>query len=511
MDEAGDHGPSAEQTDHTDNTQTESPSSWQSFPAELRLKILGLISAERYRGWSAHAAVCKEWQAFIEAKNFRHITLQSLCLQDLPHMIHNRTHLVEKIWLNVHLRRYSCRCCQDEDRTFPVWSSEAMGSENSLLINRDILRLFRALSTWTNTSKLTLELSACSPSDLDAFVQYPRYRDYQEMPPSYREPATPWHSPYHCCVYRRMDMVPCSLGIFRIFSVYTLHNVHLIPRVPAVTKLVIRRQFRRQISPLALQTLWQRLPSLESIVYEPWRPGHRELKIVREKRLISALSEEFPSHIRKLSIFENVNDGLTAQLQASREFMDLARFNPDADTSLVEAFASRSCDLEHMSIAYMIDAKAFFSSCLPSYTWPNLRTLALTAAILTQEDAKDQIYELLRDASVVALRMPQLAHMVLWHGVKGAASAVIYHKKKQWKQASLTWRSTWDLHLNDTIVSSWQEVTPDYCQLQIKKELVQGTIKSCGDAIHKLGLSHGIIHPASLREMRHEGHMGFKI
>lgn len=54
-----------------------------------------------------------------------------------------------------------------------------------------------------------------------------------------------------------------------------LNSPESLPEVQAVTGLMIRRQLRHQISSMALQLPWEKLPRLEDIVYELWRYSAR--------------------------------------------------------------------------------------------------------------------------------------------------------------------------------------------------------------------------------------------
>jgi len=120
--------------------------------------ILEEISRQKYCGWAFCAAVCKEWRAVIERKNFHRLTLQASCLEELKYMVIRQRDLVQYICLNIELSRYTCRSCQRTE-------SFSCMSRHSSIIADTILKLFSVLSTWQPTGRLILELNAYSLSD----------------------------------------------------------------------------------------------------------------------------------------------------------------------------------------------------------------------------------------------------------------------------------------------------------------------------------------------------------
>ncbi len=67
---------------------------WASLPAEIRLLIFEEISRQKHHGWALCAAVCKEWQVFIERKNFHQLALQTSCLDGLEQLVIRQRPLV---------------------------------------------------------------------------------------------------------------------------------------------------------------------------------------------------------------------------------------------------------------------------------------------------------------------------------------------------------------------------------------------------------------------------------
>lgn len=143
--------------------------SWTSLPVEIRLTILEEISPHKHRGWHPLAAVCKEWQIFVERKNFRRLKLQASYLEELEYIVIRQRDLVQYIWLNIELSRYTCQCCQRA-------KSMSWLSRHSSIIGGIMLKLFSVLNTWQPTSCLVLELNAYSPSDSEHWFKNYHFR-----------------------------------------------------------------------------------------------------------------------------------------------------------------------------------------------------------------------------------------------------------------------------------------------------------------------------------------------
>ncbi|KAH8592819.1 hypothetical protein B0O99DRAFT_517057 [Bisporella sp. PMI_857] len=163
--------------------------SWMFLPAEIRVMILEAITCQKYRGWASLAAVCKEWQIFIEKRNFYRLKLQVPCLDVFQRIIIRQRELVHYIQLDIELRKYSCRCCEWEE-------SDSWTSSNNSAIRDGIWKLFSILSAWKPANALTLELNAHSPSDSEHW----------------------WHDPKHGWINGQQVRTPPESAILRLFE-----------------------------------------------------------------------------------------------------------------------------------------------------------------------------------------------------------------------------------------------------------------------------------------------------
>jgi hypothetical protein len=173
-------------------------------------------------------------------------------------------------------------------------------SRQSSIIRAITLKLFAVLSTWQPTNRLILELNAYSPSDSKHWFKNYHFGLEHEgggYLVQQQEVTTKCHEPNHGWVHGQQVEAPRASAILRLFSPLCWSFPRNLPEAHAVTGLVIRRQLRRQIFPAALRLLWDRLPRLESIVYEPWRVWRRSLKIMYDKgMLLHRTLVELPSN-----------------------------------------------------------------------------------------------------------------------------------------------------------------------------------------------------------------------
>jgi hypothetical protein len=217
------------------------------------------------------------------------------------------------------------------------------------------------------------------------------------------------------------------------------------------------------------------------------------------------VQNRLPETLKRLSIFEDFNDGLTAAL-LSPQFAGILQVEATriVDPRIGAAFALRSLDLEQLSASYMVNADDFFQACVRTWTWQHLQSLALTSQLLRYTGNRQEIYAMLYKAGVTALQMPRLHTLVLWNGSRGNACAFIYHTDRYF--AHLTWRGTWDLELSSEVVRVWRRVALKFrsTELLIDKQKIQGVVGSHGDAIHRLNLPCQVVAPASLWQIRKE-------
>ncbi|KAL7620502.1 hypothetical protein AAE478_009497 [Parahypoxylon ruwenzoriense] len=419
-------------------------SAWISFPAEIRLMILATIAYQKYPGWASLASVCREWQHVLEKVNFYKIKLRVSCLDDFEYIVSpQKRGIIHHICLNVELPRYTSTCCSKR---------RSPSVKISSIVSDGIWKLFSILSTWGPANNLALEINVYSPSDCEHWFKnlYLSSDDVEHdkdaMPDAWRTRIL-FHDLQHGWMHGQQVKAPPKSAMLRLFQPIRLVFHEMLPRVKAVTCLIIRRQLRRLFED-------------SYKFYDPF-----------PKR---------PVHIPWFGLVDP-SEGLGA------------------------VFASKSLDLQHLAISFMVNAEELFRHCQSTWSWSHLQSLALTSQLLQDDwERREQIEALLCRASVLVQMMPKIHTFVLWNGGKAHACAFIYRIDRD--SASVTWRGTWHLELSPLLVKSWQLAASKLPspELRLKQECIRGVIKSHGDAIYRLEL------PARSLILRHFGRSGGK-
>lgn len=255
------------------------PWSWAIFPAETRFMILDSIATQKNPGWGSHAAVCKEWNDFLQPRIFRKLNLCVPKLQDFPLVVpcdSDKRLLVRHICLNIELPRYKPKCCcKESGKSFKI----------DEIVYSAVFTLFTILSQWKREKDLVLELNVYSPSDCEHwFRNIYLYSDNTEdtvtiTPISgalkngkkYHDPRHGWDEGRHVSYAPESAVKPLFQSIDLIGSQRDARTRKSLSDITAVTGFLVRRQMRRLLSPTTLSVLLERLWGLEAIWYEPWK------------------------------------------------------------------------------------------------------------------------------------------------------------------------------------------------------------------------------------------------
>jgi hypothetical protein len=179
--------------------------------------------------------------------------------------------------------------------------------------------------------------------------------------------------------------------------------------------------------------------------------------------------------------------------------------------------------LSHLSASFLVDGRHFLPALLSlpaspgTGSWSKLATLALTSRELAPNRPAARVNDLLKIAAAVAARLPALTLLEVWNGGRGIACVFRYqaassasHPNKDQPQpssASITWRASWDVQLEDRVIKAWREAACKHhpCTLRVVEEVGDNArfpaIRSHGDAIRELGFSHDVVHPTSLSQI----------
>ncbi|KAI6763735.1 hypothetical protein HG530_007524 [Fusarium avenaceum] len=411
--------------------------SWDFLPQDIRRLILEIVS--RQEGWGSAASVCKEWQDFIATKNFGRLELNQSNVHGLTTDIH------------LPLLR------------FLVYSKDSRGVDCENLFTKALLDPHDQCHWFKN------HLFGFDHEDGDDFTE-----DLKLL-----------HDPRHGWEHGKQVSAPHTAAILYLFTPFPkdgLMSPNYYAEVPAIKKLIIRRQMRRRIPPDALQVLLERLPQLETITYEPW-----------------AILLQLPQSVRSITIFEDFNKHIMKSVRydswryTNTVFdLDTRRVYSNLSCDLANEFVLRSLDLEHLSVSFMINSQHFFEACRAPSTWPRLRSLILTTRIMTKGKHEEIMDEVVA-AAAAAQKMPQLETLAIWN--QGPMA--------RW--STLTWRGTEELEFSELAIEKWQNVVGDQTLLVKYEKVDGGDIDSHGDAVHHLQLPEGVIDPRSLAQIRKEG------
>ncbi|CAG9972365.1 unnamed protein product [Clonostachys byssicola] len=490
-------------------------STWDYLPPEVRAMILEELGKHPQK--ASYASVSREWQAVIEKSTFHRLKLKENCLDELDQITEHQRGLVRHICLDIELPTYTCICCKRLE-------SETGRRNQNKLATRAICKLFSKLSTWEPTREgLTLELNAYSTSDKEHWLKACYLGTLEEdrlldsgLPISTNEIDDPDHG----WVQGKRVSLPPKEAIRRIYGGINIKFYRQLPQVQAVTKFLLGRQCRRQWTPPTLQQIWEKLPRLEEIVYEPWRLFEKPLQdFQRDGQYYKMVTSHLPAQLRKLSVFEDFNETLQSVFQEPEHTYTaffptgqsyIGSWNLDRvrkpSREVAEGFAARSLDLEYLSVAFMAEARHFIDGAKKTWKWHELRSLSLTSRLMDRESDSQEISHLLRDAGAVALLMPKLETMNIWSGLKGEACAFMYRQN----DSSITWRGTWEFEFSRDIIQRWKKVVARFAreELQVRLQLLDCEILSHGDAIHHLSLDC-VIDPVSLLQIRGESEQSF--
>lgn len=458
---------------------------WQSLLPEIRNIILKQLARDDTT--AIYASVCKEWRSFFGKRNFGHLKIPPSDLDFLDQLSEESTRQVDHLWLNIELKRYTCRICRKIES--PPWSYL-----NDRIIVEAVVQLFSVLARWDHNQHLTLELNAYSPSDSEHWFK----TCYFGAPGEEKFDITPKrrdiHDPQHGWEHGDVVEPPTDRALVRPFEIpYTGgfgRDEQRLPIVKAVTKFVLRRQCRRQLGPLGLSQLWCRLPRLQEISFEPWQLFYGGVQDIWDHFYEEMIHWGILRSVKKVTIFEDFNENYLDIFWYLPGYLWEAPARVRATNLRVgAAFARKSLGLEHLSVGFLADAYHFFQACQPDWQWDQLQSLCLTSRLMSKT-TPNETNQLLTLAAQTVPRMPKLETLTLWNGARKEACSFTYCRR----YGTITWRGTWDLRLKKSTLDAWQPIS------RLEKHLIQDVVRSHGDAIKCLGLD-SVVDTISLKQI----------
>lgn len=202
---------------------------------------------------------------------------------------------------------------------------------------------------------------------------------------------------------------PLDLDFFGVRFTPGQSEAHL-PKVEAVTSFLIRRQYYRDMCPLALERLFdESLTNVRETRHERWRMPDdldqtfhnwsygptQETKLGR-----GILRSNLPASLERLHIFQDfkvVIHGLEISIKPRPSRVEI-----------LKGLAKSAPEIKHLSASFVSDAM----DCLviPDHTtFANLQSIALTSQ--THLRPTQSFNELLHKAALAAMKMPKLQRL----------------------------------------------------------------------------------------------------
>lgn len=255
--------------------------SWDRLSPEIRRLILESLMDDDYP-LSRIVTVSREWQAWIERRNFARLRLKPSCLLHFPSMVHrNRAH-VRYIWFCIEREDDHCLQCRHYQGTR---ARSVLGNRRPVNMNpvcQAFRELFLALSTWEPHGHLTLDISLYSPSDSQHWFPYLTFMPDTPSAETLTTRGTnlaAWNTAHydddHGWELGARQRSPHWWSLITIFN-QTMANTQPqwwdeLPDIPAVARVLLRQQNYRRWSPMQLGQMFAHFPRLQEVHYEPWR------------------------------------------------------------------------------------------------------------------------------------------------------------------------------------------------------------------------------------------------
>jgi hypothetical protein len=226
--------------------------------------------------------------------------------------------------------------------------------------------------------------------------------------------------------------------------------------------------------------------------------------------MVGLLRLDIVNRLKKLIVFEDFNRTYTHSQGADYlvTYDEHSGIRPTRPPSarVTGRLAAASLDLQHLSAAFMADARLFCNAVQPDWVWPSLQTLSLTSQDLIPGEDRTDISEMLRRGAEVVKKMPRLQTMELWNSSQGNAAVFRYKSSKPGVAPRIEWRSNSRFTLQRSVVAAWQSVSTDLLRdLEVQYEFVNSAlVRNHGDAVAALELQVEVACPVSKEEIRRE-------
>ncbi|KAJ5119112.1 hypothetical protein N7448_010820 [Penicillium atrosanguineum] len=332
-------------------------SEWQ----EESQALAGLFNVQQFN-WHVYASVCKQWQAFVERKNFTDIHLTPARLPEFCRIFGLSSHepsslskyrrrLLKSLTFKVVLPEYDVE-------TRARVENKTDRNQNSQIFTDGVKALWEVLSTWPESSQRPLSLRLCAQSPSDHLARH----DSDAMLTRFQKR------------FETGDI----LGD-RYENSFLELKEDLERPIKIIDEFITETIIYRQITPVAALHIISRLPRLKTVNLQINDP---ELNGDKEEKFRDRLRQEFSRSISDLpqSVDTFRLDYAATPLYEKRPA--LQRSLPGCD-SLSLALHNMSQQLVYIELLNIMISPELFWSPGNTTQWPKLQTFHLSFASAT--------------------------------------------------------------------------------------------------------------------------------
>ncbi|KAH6604783.1 hypothetical protein Trco_006490 [Trichoderma cornu-damae] len=441
--------------------------SWHTLPFEIRDIILGLIcSNTNRRTTSRFASVSREWQMYFEPILFRRLVLGQRCIRDFGRIVRQHRRSMVE-HIWLRVELFEYNCPRCE---CPEKPSEA--KENNQIFTAVLYRLLEVLSTWSKGGQHGV---ANGGFVLELSVHSPSDTGHH------------FNYPFGKEVYPNRLNEQCTIDEYRAYvdvatrrplhSLHGLENItleHMIHDYPSLNKNAQRRFdiFLRNLGSLKSLSIYGDHKPCQENRYQPYGMlPFLGRTLADESHSFEHLSVAFLADAK--DFFHDFWPGYSpTSIDISRSGVQRALFSrlPDSQRQALgnprKSFVYERRLLREYKLVYG-NEKIPCSIYKPQ--WPNLESLALTSSLLqkgTEIHAK-AINHLLQAAAAAAMEMPKLQTMEIFN--KGFSDVFVFQYCRSLEGLpTITLSSTWRHVPASDVLKAWDLVAHKHTGREIE-------------------------------------------
>ncbi|KAK3900367.1 hypothetical protein C8A05DRAFT_17314, partial [Staphylotrichum tortipilum] len=456
-----------------------------------------------------YSLVSWEWHDFFAGKLFERLTVTpGPDFARLPVLAHGQGARVKHLWLRIPLAPYTCNWCRSPEDA--RWHGQNIDTVQAT-IDRFLTRLLYWSWRAGFPTHATLEISIHSPSDrLHGYGHY----DMDAVPeglgralPSEGSDTVDPAAQHTLSMYQTTPVNRLG-ATWRLYgrTAMDLRYQGELTKADFITRLLIRRQTRRRLTPASTCQLLAALPNLEELALEFWREPTALDQQATDTGAGHAghafmLGNALPASLTRLKLFEDSSDEMTIAFRPLPGAQEVRT----ADPQVAQALAARSLGLEQAAVAFVVEAADFFAAGQREWRWSKLESLSLTSRLLRSGSipaANGMLYH----AAGVVKQMSRLRILEIWNG--GTRIGRLFRYEVAGDEATITWKGfSEDERLERRVNEAWENVARERGagKVTYRFEMLDNEkVWSHGHAIVGLGLKVPVADNGSVTQMMAE-------